>query len=81
MATFKQISDQAIADLKLNASNREQLFDWYGRLAQRLALRAQKLQQTSSTDAAAYLAQEAAAFDLFRATKDAERNANGDPEE
>ena len=81
MATLKQIADQLIIDLKANAADRDQLFDWYGKIANRLAQRAQRLQVNTSGDANAYLTQEKTAFDAFRAAKEADRIANGETEE
>ena len=79
--TLKQIADQLIADLKANAADKDQLFDWYGKIANRLAQRAQRLQVNTSGDANAYLAQQKAAFEVFRAAREADRLANGETEE
>lgn len=81
MATFAEVRDQTIAAIKASTTGREQLADWYNRLAGVLAKRAQKLQQNETADMAAFLEAKRAEFIAHRAAKDAERLANGDPEE
>lgn len=81
MASFAEIRDATIASIKTSTNSREQLADWYNRLAGVLARRAQKLQTVEAADVNSFLAGKSAEFTAHRAAKDAERIANGEPEE
>lgn len=81
MASFAEVRDATVASIKASTNSREQLADWYNRLAGVLARRAQKLQSVEAVDVGSFLEGKKAEFAAHRAAKDAERLANGEPEE
>lgn len=81
MATFAEVRDAAITSIRASTNSREQLADWYNRLAGVLARRAQKLQSIEAQDVGTFLAGKSTEFAAHRAAQDAARIANGEPEE
>lgn len=81
MATFKQLTDQFIADLKALAKDEEQLAQWYAMAASRLAARHQRIQQAVTADVQSFIAAKKAEWEAHRKACCAERAANGEPEE
>lgn len=82
MATKKQIIDACIDAIKTEcAGDKQKLLQWYAEAANRLARRAQKLQEAAQQDAQTFLAAKKGQFEAHQAEQDALRAAEGVTEE
>ncbi|GMV19025.1 MAG: hypothetical protein AMXMBFR56_72490 [Polyangiaceae bacterium] len=82
MATKKQIGDTCIDAIKTEcAGDRMKLLQWYAEVSNRLARRAQKVQELISADRETFVAASATEFAAHQAAQDALRAAEGIGEE